>query len=138
MAIVRIQQRRDTAANWTSVNPTLADGEFGIEKDTRKFKIGDGTTAWNSLGYGTLSATNPTFSGTVTATTFSGGLTGNADTATLASTATKMPSGTSFPSSPAAGQMFLRTDQSTVYVYTGAAWATVGGAGIETFLLMGA
>lgn len=47
----RIQLRRDTAANWTSSNPTLAAGEFGWESDTRKFKIGDGATAWTSLSY---------------------------------------------------------------------------------------
>ena len=52
MAIVRIQQRRDTASNWTSANPTLASGEMGIETDTDKFKLGDGSTAWTSLGYG--------------------------------------------------------------------------------------
>ena len=47
----RIQLRRDTAANWTSSNPTLAQGEVGYETDTRKFKIGNGSTAWTSLGY---------------------------------------------------------------------------------------
>jgi hypothetical protein len=46
-----IQIRRDTAANWASANPTLAQGELGTESDTTKIKIGDGTTAWNSLGY---------------------------------------------------------------------------------------
>jgi hypothetical protein len=46
-----IQVRRDTAANWTSDNPTLADGELGYEKDTQKMKVGDGVTAWNSLDY---------------------------------------------------------------------------------------
>jgi hypothetical protein len=48
---VTIQIRRDTAANWTSVNPVLHDGELGYEKDTGKAKIGNGTTAWNSLSY---------------------------------------------------------------------------------------
>lgn len=53
----RIQVRRDTAANWTSVNPTLASGEWGLESDTKKVKLGDGTTAWTSLAYfGDLSA----------------------------------------------------------------------------------
>jgi len=47
----RLQQRRDTAANWTSNNPTLATGEIGFETDTKKFKIGDGSTAWTSLAY---------------------------------------------------------------------------------------
>lgn len=47
----KIQIRRDTAANWTSTNPTLSQGEQGYEIDTSKFKIGDGTTAWTSLSY---------------------------------------------------------------------------------------
>ena len=47
----RIQLRRDTAANWTSNNPTLANGEMGVETDTFKFKIGNGSTAWNALQY---------------------------------------------------------------------------------------
>lgn len=47
----RLQNRRDTAANWTSNNPTLAAGEIGYETDTARFKIGDGTTAWSSLSY---------------------------------------------------------------------------------------
>lgn len=46
-----MKQRRDTAANWTSANPVLADGQFGFETDTRKLKIGDGSSAWASLGY---------------------------------------------------------------------------------------
>ncbi|MAB58866.1 MAG: hypothetical protein CL524_15170, partial [Aequorivita sp.] len=45
------QQRRDTAANWTSANPTLLTGEIGYETDTGKFKIGDGSTVWTGLGY---------------------------------------------------------------------------------------
>lgn len=49
----RIQLRRDTAANWTSNNPTLQAGEVGFETDTGKFKIGDGSTAWTSRGYAT-------------------------------------------------------------------------------------
>jgi hypothetical protein len=55
---VQIQLRNDTAANWTSSNPVLAQGEMGIETDTRKFKFGDGTTAWNSLSYGLVSTPN--------------------------------------------------------------------------------
>lgn len=46
-----IQMRRDTAANWTSANPILADGELGMERDTKRFKMGDGTTHWNDLAY---------------------------------------------------------------------------------------
>ncbi len=49
---VTIQVRRDTAAAWTAANPVLAAGELGFETDTTYYKIGDGTTAWNSLAYG--------------------------------------------------------------------------------------
>lgn len=51
MSTVRIQTRRGTAAQWTSANPTLAAGEMGVESDTRKIKIGTGSTAWTSLAY---------------------------------------------------------------------------------------
>jgi len=47
----RIQLRRDTAANWTAVNPVLAAGEAGYETDSHQLKIGDGSTAWNALSY---------------------------------------------------------------------------------------
>jgi hypothetical protein len=48
---VKMAQRRDTAANWTSANPTLLAGEIGIESDTSKIKLGTGSTAWTSLSY---------------------------------------------------------------------------------------
>jgi hypothetical protein len=47
----KIQMRRGTAAQWTSANPVLLSGEQGFETDTKNAKIGDGVTAWNSLGY---------------------------------------------------------------------------------------
>jgi hypothetical protein len=49
--VTQIQIRRGTASEWTSANPTLASGEWGFETDTKKGKIGDGATAWNSLAY---------------------------------------------------------------------------------------
>ena len=52
MAVVtQIQVRRGTASQWTSTNPTLAAGEWGFETDTGKVKIGNGSSAWTSLGY---------------------------------------------------------------------------------------
>lgn len=45
------QIRRDTAANWTAANPTLLEGEWALETDTKLTKLGDGVTAWNSLDY---------------------------------------------------------------------------------------
>lgn len=53
----QIQLRRDTAANWTSANPTLAAGELGLETDTTYYKIGTGSTAWTSLAYGSITGT---------------------------------------------------------------------------------
>lgn len=68
-----IQFRRDTAANWTSVAPTLAAGEIGFETDTKKFKIGDGSTAWGSLPY--AGAPLGSTSGLIVKTTTGGALT---------------------------------------------------------------
>ena len=55
----RILLRSDISSAWQLANPTLLKGEVGIEYnptvtgDERviKFKIGDGATAWNDLGY---------------------------------------------------------------------------------------
>ena len=60
------QQRRDTASNWTSNNPTLLAGEWGIETDTKRFKIGDGTTAWQSLDYLPIPDANRLLTGSLT------------------------------------------------------------------------
>jgi hypothetical protein len=48
---VRLKLRQDTAANWTSVNPTLLAGELGRESDTGKIKIGNGSSTWTALAY---------------------------------------------------------------------------------------
>lgn len=45
----RIKLRRGTDAQWTAENPILAAGEPGYVTDTGELKVGDGTTAWNSL-----------------------------------------------------------------------------------------
>ncbi len=72
---VNILLRRGTAAEWTASNPTLLEGEVGVETDSKKLKVGDGLTAWASLPYITLTPTaaaslyatiaNPSFTGTV-------------------------------------------------------------------------
>lgn len=69
--VTQIQLRRGTAAQWTSANPVLAAGEMGVETDTGKAKIGNGSTAWNSLAY-SISGAN----GTVTSVTAGTGLSG--------------------------------------------------------------
>jgi len=47
----KIVIRNNTAANFTTNNPILLKGEMGLEADTRKFKFGDGVTAWTALAY---------------------------------------------------------------------------------------
>lgn len=47
--LIRMIQRRDTAANWSSANPVLEAGEFGYDTTNKVVKIGDGSTRWNAL-----------------------------------------------------------------------------------------
>jgi len=51
MSTVRIQVRRGTASQWTSVNPILAAGEMGVESDSNLFKFGNGSSTWTALSY---------------------------------------------------------------------------------------
>ena len=48
---VILQLRNDTSTNWTTYNPILAEGEIGIESDTKKIKVGDGVKTWTQLDY---------------------------------------------------------------------------------------
>lgn len=47
----RHKQKYDTSTNWATNNIVLLAGEIGIESDTNKFKVGNGTSAWNELDY---------------------------------------------------------------------------------------
>ena len=80
----RMQQRRGTAAQWTSANPILNAGEMGWESDTNKFKIGDGTNHWADIDYfiDQSSTVNPAFGSSIT---FEGATANNFET-TLAVT----------------------------------------------------
>lgn len=59
MSTVRIQLRRGTATEWTNADTALnasgglvlAAGEMAVETNTRKIKIGDGTSRWSALSY---------------------------------------------------------------------------------------
>lgn len=104
MAVV-IQLRRDTASAWTSANPTLAQGEMGVETDTAKYKIGDGTTVWTSLSYSSFPSTAISAS-TVTAK-------GDLLVATASGTIARLGVGTA--------DQALVVDSSTA---TGVKWAT--------------
>jgi hypothetical protein len=97
MAIRRILIRRDTAAAWTAANPTLGSGELGGETDTGKLKLGDGSTAWNSLAYqagvtsvngstGVVTGLAPTNSPTLTGTPLAPTAAGGTNTTQIATT----------------------------------------------------
>ena len=73
-----IQVKRGSASSWTSANTVLAAGEIGFETDTRKFKVGDGSTSWTSLGY---TVTDGDITGVTAGTGLSGG--GNSGAVTL-------------------------------------------------------
>lgn len=97
---IKIQLRRGTASQWISANPVLMEGEMGVETDTLKVKLGNGSTAWTSLPYftqGATGATGPTGpTGATGATGAKGdvGETGPANTITMG-TVTTGPAGSS-------------------------------------------
>lgn len=54
---VQIQFRRGSTSDWSTANTVLAAGEMGIDTTTNQFKIGNGSTAWNSLSYAPINGT---------------------------------------------------------------------------------
>ena len=131
-----IQIRRDTAANWTSANPVLAQGELGAETDTSKIKIGDGSTAWSSLaylidagGYLTATSTNTLTNKTIRDTVYS--LTGTAFDATNGAVQTKtLSANTTFTDSLSSGDaIVLQLEAGASYTVTWPTmtWVTSGG-----------
>ena len=103
--------RRDTAANFTSANPTLALGEIAYETDTQRFKVGTGSTVWTSLGYAAQNPTSLTVAGNITCS---------------GTGAITMPSGTiaQRPGTPAAGMIRHNSTSSRLEYYNGTAWQT--------------
>ncbi len=53
MSVRRILLRRDSAVNWEGSNPTLRQGEVGVEVGSthNRIKVGDGFKNWNELSY---------------------------------------------------------------------------------------
>lgn len=49
--IGRVENKGDSTANWTYVNPILALNEIGLDETVNNFKVGDGTSDWTSLPY---------------------------------------------------------------------------------------
>lgn len=48
---VTLQIRHDSANDWLTRNPVLAQGEYGLETDTFLIKVGDGVRDWEHLPY---------------------------------------------------------------------------------------
>ena len=59
----QIQIRRDTTANWGSVDPVLAEGEIGYDTTLSQFKVGNGADSWSALGF---SSSGPDLTGYAT------------------------------------------------------------------------
>jgi hypothetical protein len=109
--IRQIKVRRDTTVSWTTGNPTLAAGEWGLDTDTKQMKIGDGVTAWNSLPGGPRFASSILDTPTINAPTFGAG------SATAASKP-KLTSGTNLTTPEAGaleydGSVFYQTPNTT-------------------------
>lgn len=100
-----IQVKRGTASSWTSANTVLAAGEIGFETDTKKMKVGDGSTAWNSLSY---TATDGDISGVTAGTGLSGGGTSGSVTVSLDTTSQYV-----VPSQTTHSGKYLTTDGTT-------------------------
>ena len=120
----QIQLRRGIASAWTTTNPVLAVGEMGLETDTGKFKVGNGSSTWTSLVYssGLTGATGPTGATGLTGPT---GLTG--------STGPTGPTGLTGSAGPtgATGAEGIQTS-ATAPINTSILWAdtmTTGAAG---------
>ena len=131
-----IQIRRDTAANWASANPTLAQGELGAETDTSKIKIGDGSTVWSSLAYLidagdylTATSTNTLTNKTIRDTVYA--LSGTAFDATNGAVQTKtLAANTTFTDSLSSGDaIVLQLEAGASYTVTWPTmtWVTSGG-----------
>jgi hypothetical protein len=112
-----IQIKRGTATAWTSANPTLNAGEIGFESDTKKMKVGDGSTAWTSLAYTT---TDGDISGVTAGTGLSGG--GNSGAVTLAidSTVATLTGSQTFTNKTLTGSIFVSPEERTTVSATAA------------------
>jgi len=130
-----IQNKRTTAANWTARNTVLAAGETGFETDTRRWKIGDGTTAWNSLPYGAGNVTDGnkgdiTVSGAGETWTINAGAVVTADLADGAVTNAKVTSITASKVSDFASAVVAASPEEVVEFLTTANFPAIGNSSL--------
>jgi len=131
MAVVtQIQIRRGTAAQWTSANPTLAAGEWGFETDTNKGKIGNGSTAWNSLAY-VLGVGD--IDGVTAGTGLSGGGTSGTVTLSIDSTVATLTGAQALTNKTINGSNNTISNVSLTTAVTGTLPVANGGTGITSF-----
>ena len=128
--MAQIRLRRDQSANWTSQNPTLAAGEAGYELDTRRIKIGDGTTEWNSLPYVRTEFTIADDDST--SESFYAGRTLNVKGAGIITTSLVDDTLTIGADSPAQGITFVGDDSTGIRISDGETIKIAGGTGIST------
>jgi hypothetical protein len=131
----RFKLRRGTAANLTAVNETPLDGEICYEKDTGKFKVGDGLTPYLSLPYfsvlDTVLRVRLATAAALPASTYANGTAGVGATITITATGTLSVDGVV----AALGDFLLVTDEATsarngVYKVT-----TAGAVGVAAVLM---
>ena len=70
---VKLQFRRDTAANWESENTILSEGELGLDTTNERFKIGNGVDGWNEIDFAQYTTKAETFLATTTLAGSEGG-----------------------------------------------------------------
>lgn len=115
---VKIQLRRGDADAWKTTNPTLVIGEAGIDMTNHRFKVGDGSKAWNALPYmyddvySTLDALIKMVSGISGNGTF------------LGAAATTAEASSKYPNPTAGSTVFIEADKK-LYYWTGSAWQPV-------------
>lgn len=97
--------RRGTATEWSSANPVLASGEPGYDLTNNTLKIGDGTKTWSQLS--SLSAASGSSSSSISEyTTVSG-----------------------FPTTGVSSTLYIATDSSRLYRWTGSVYVETGPVG---------
>lgn len=119
---VKILVRRGTESEWKSVNPTLASGEIAADLTNKKFKVGDGSRAWNALDYyyGTLEKTIESVVKVLTGST-GGEIKEPVDSKTDLSS--KYPN-------PSNGDIVFVKGENKLYYYDGTTWKPVGGEAV--------
>ena len=117
--------RKGTASQWSCSNPTLASGEPGYESDTGLFKIGNGSSAWNSLSYSSVIP-----SGLIGGSNINISLGSNGSTATIGvsglNSIASYSTTSNFPATGSTSVYYLATDTSRLYQWTGSQYVEVG------------